>query len=403
MKYIVLLPFTAFIVNVFLSAYVYRENPRGKLNRIYAAFTAMIALWSSSAFSKLSAEEPIGALFWERTDAFFSIICVLLFFHFTAAFTGSRLASRKLMVPAYAVFFVAALLALTDLAISGMAPAPWGYSPIAGTLYMPILSLIFIVTFLSFLICAVFYLRSGPGKEKQQAKFMTAGFGAFIFFSVITEVVPYAGGPAVPPLTTSASTVLAAFAAYAIIRYRLMSLTPAIAAGSILDTMADYLVVSDGGGKVAFVSKSVLNSLGYRKDEVVGRPASVLFAGKEEEFSPIKERLSKDERVDNADAQVVTKKGEKIPVSVNATLISGAGETLGYVLLMRDMRETRKFIESLEEKRKLLEERTKELEGSKKKLETQMVESERLNKLAVGRELRMIELKKEIEKLRAGK
>jgi methyl-accepting chemotaxis protein len=65
-----------------------------------------------------------------------------------------------------------------------------------------------------------------------------------------------------------------------------------------------------------------------------------------------------------------------------------------------DLKKSRKKLEeysrTLEEK---VKERTKELEKSKKELEETNYDLERFNKLAVGRELRMIELKKRIKEL----
>jgi len=64
--------------------------------------------------------------------------------------------------------------------------------------------------------------------------------------------------------------------------------------------------------------------------------------------------------------------------------------------LKKSRKELEEYSKNLEEK---VKERTKELEKSKKELEETNYDLERFNKLAVGRELRMIELKKRIKEL----
>jgi len=69
-----------------------------------------------------------------------------------------------------------------------------------------------------------------------------------------------------------------------------------------------------------------------------------------------------------------------VPVSVSIMLRKGEeGEVVGYFFGVFDLTEIKKKEEELQEK---------------------MEELERFNKLAIGRELKMIELKKEIEELK---
>lgn len=65
-----------------------------------------------------------------------------------------------------------------------------------------------------------------------------------------------------------------------------------------------------------------------------------------------------------------------------------------------DIKESRKKLEEYSKSlEKQVAERTKELEKSKKELEVKVDELERFSKLSVGRELKMVELKKRIREL----
>lgn len=66
----------------------------------------------------------------------------------------------------------------------------------------------------------------------------------------------------------------------------------------------------------------------------------------------------------------------------------------------RELKESRKELEKYsKELEKQVKERTDEVEKSKKELETKVTELEKFTKLAVGRELKMVELKKRIKEL----
>jgi len=104
------------------------------------------------------------------------------------------------------------------------------------------------------------------------------------------------------------------------------------------------------------------------------------------------------EFVVNAELNLISKNGKRFPFSFNGTPLKDAeGKIIGAIGVGRDLREIRKLINELREAKTGLEEKVKE---RTKEIQERVVELEKFNKLAVGRELKMIELKKEIEKLK---
>ena len=117
---------------------------------------------------------------------------------------------------------------------------------------------------------------------------------------------------------------------------------------------------------------------GYKIEEVIGKPIEGVFDQKKVE-SLIEETLNKG-FVKAREIFLFTKEKKNVPVSVSIMLRKGEeGEVVGYFFGVFDLTEIKKKEEELQEK---------------------MEELERFNKLAVGRELKMIELKKEIEELK---
>jgi len=138
------------------------------------------------------------------------------------------------------------------------------------------------------------------------------------------------------------------------------------------------------------VNKSFCDFSGYSISEIIGEDLSKLFSNGNEVEEFKKEILEK-EKIPEKEMIFLTKEKREIPVLISAAQrIDEKGEFIGYFISIFDISERKKFEEKL---KKEIEEKTKELQ---KKIE----ELEKFQKIAVGRELKMIELKEEIKKLK---
>ncbi|NCS99815.1 PAS domain-containing protein [Candidatus Parcubacteria bacterium] len=138
----------------------------------------------------------------------------------------------------------------------------------------------------------------------------------------------------------------------------------------------------------------------YKEDEVVGKSTALMFPPKtrEKDTEAGPKKAISGEFVVNAELNLISKNGKRFPFSFNGTPLKDAeGKIIGAIGVGRDLREIRKLINELREAKTGLEEKVKE---RTKEIQERVVELEKFNKLAVGRELKMIELKKEIEKLK---
>ncbi len=131
------------------------------------------------------------------------------------------------------------------------------------------------------------------------------------------------------------------------------------------------------------------NFFGVRAIEIIGEKIEVLL-GEKPITQEILETLSKEKKIENKEIEVFTRNGKKI-VSVSANSREDEkGKIIGYYFLFLDITTQQELREKLEEK---VRERTKELQEKIDELEA-------FQKLTVGRELKMIELKEEIERLK---
>lgn len=143
-------------------------------------------------------------------------------------------------------------------------------------------------------------------------------------------------------------------------------------------------------GVIINVNKSFESLSGYKNIETAGTPIINVFSQKKKVEKILNETWEK-EIIQGRELILLSKKGKKIPVSVSlSTRKDREGNFIGYFIGIINITELKRLQEEMEEK---IKERTKDLQRKIEELEV-------FQKLVVGRELKMIELKREIEKLK---
>ncbi|PIS38804.1 MAG: hypothetical protein COT34_01745 [Candidatus Nealsonbacteria bacterium CG08_land_8_20_14_0_20_43_11] len=124
--------------------------------------------------------------------------------------------------------------------------------------------------------------------------------------------------------------------------------------------------------------------------ELAGKPIETIFLEKEQ-IKRILEATIEKKHIRDEELTLLSRSGRKVPVSVSASLRKDQAENIiGYFLALLDISERKEFSEELSRQ---VSEKTRELQEKIKELV-------KINRLTVGRELKMIELKKEIRNLR---
>jgi len=138
------------------------------------------------------------------------------------------------------------------------------------------------------------------------------------------------------------------------------------------------------------ISKSFERLSGYTAYEAVGENLTKIIPDKNL-VENLRKEITKEEEILNQEALFLVKGGKGITVNLSAKKRRDEkGDFIGYFLTIVDISEIKTLQENLEKK---VEEKTGELQ---KRVE----ELEKFHKLTVGRELKMIELKEEIKKLK---
>ena len=158
-------------------------------------------------------------------------------------------------------------------------------------------------------------------------------------------------------------------------------------ARSLIEASLDPLVTISPEGKITDVNEGSIKVTGMRREELIGTDFSNYFTEPEKARAGYQQVFAKG-FVTDYPLTIRHKDGRLTDVLYNASLYKDvAGNVLGVLGAGGDIT-AQKRAEAL-----IAEQRTRELD--------RLAELERFQKLTVGRELKMIELKKEIEELKA--
>ena len=149
---------------------------------------------------------------------------------------------------------------------------------------------------------------------------------------------------------------------------------------SVLDAAEDGIFTLDLKGNFTSGNRKAEEICGYKKEELIGKSILTLLS-KESVPAILKifnDIVSKKSLSYQFETEIKRKDGNLVPLEVKGSVVREGDRVVGVLGIARDVSERKRVLEELKKKNK---------------------ELEQFNKLAVGRELKMIELKKELEKL----
>jgi PAS domain S-box-containing protein len=163
-------------------------------------------------------------------------------------------------------------------------------------------------------------------------------------------------------------------------------------ARSLIEASLDPLVTISTEGKITDVNEATTKVTGVPKEELVGTDFSNYFTEPDKAREGYMQVFSKG-FVTDYPLTIRHRDGRLTNVLYNASVYKDPdGNVLGVFAAARDVTAQREAEAKVAEQRSREEQRARELE--------RLAELERFQKLTVGRELKMVELKKEIEELR---
>jgi len=302
-----------------------------------------ISLYLCAAGASYACLDDGLSLLWIRISQLGSIFIPSTIFLFTSARMGLAYRYRFLLA---ASLVLSTLFTLgnffTDLHIKGSGSFFWGKFVQYGPLGFVFTGFFFCIMVFILRLFWREYRRSTTERHKKRIGGLLIAFSGGYLGAV--DFLPALGIPVYPfgyiPIFFFVIT-----SAYVIMRYKLVDITPEVAAAQILETMEGAVIVVDLESRIQVINRVALEMLGYRKSELLGQDlVSILPVLADMSAAGTGAHSSGRETVWHG------RDGRKYDVSVFASpLTEGGSVPLGMVFVALDITERKQAEEQLKE------------------------------------------------------
>ncbi|MFH1608792.1 MAG: ATP-binding protein [Patescibacteria group bacterium] len=210
------------ISSILLGFLVYFSNKKAIINKTFARFCIMVAIWSYAYFIWQISKTAGTALLWSHILMAGAIFIPITYLHFILEFLGKMKEKKKILIFGYFSFIVFFILNLTPWFINGVEQKlSFNFWPNAGLFYTP-----FLIFWFFYIIYPIYLLV----KEKAVSVGLKRNQISFILLGTI---IGYTGGItnfplwydiSIPPIGNWATTIYLAIIAYVIVKHHLMQI-----------------------------------------------------------------------------------------------------------------------------------------------------------------------------------
>jgi PAS domain S-box-containing protein len=276
-----------------LAGFVLHLGPRRKTNRIFAGFCLLISWWSFAEFMFRLAADPASARFWGKAISLWPLVPAVLF-HFFLELT-SRMPRRRML----------ALILI----------------------YVPAL------TFAGIDLCT--NLINLPPVHKYWGYTNQPNLDSGVWWAANAWGVDF------PEFSTTSFIWLAGIITYAIWRFELFALDPALAAEKIIFTMEEPLFLLDSYGAVVHLNRAAEQLFRYSREDLANRFFSRLFPN-EEAGAVAWNKIVLGQSLAHQDVGLRTRDGAEVAALISSSVLwDREGEIAGFVCVIKDITERR--------------------------------------------------------------
>jgi diguanylate cyclase (GGDEF)-like protein/PAS domain S-box-containing protein len=303
---------------------------RSRASIQFALLTLVLGVWLFGYSMMYLSTEADAAYWWSRAGLAGVAFIPAAVYHFTLVLLGKYWQERFYVWLVWAFsLFLCDQLVWSDLFVTGVQQHWWGYYP-----RFTAHGLLFLVFFVTPLLAVMWHFWTeyrAQRAEKQRTRTRDFMIAVLVGYLALIDFVP-AFGFAVYPFGYLPILAFAILASGVIHRHRLVSITPALAADQILETMRGAVIVTDQTDTITVANHAACQILDFSAAELIGSPIARVLPNPFSEASP---RLYR-----NQPMTWKRKDGSLIEMSVSASILGPRGELpAGIIYTALDMSE----------------------------------------------------------------
>ncbi len=353
MNILSILHFIAFLLYNFLGITIVFNNPKSLINRVCAALIACWAIWSlGSIMIHTPFTSKASAMQFENLISVGWIGFFGFFLWFSWLFT-----ERKKFVSTWVSFFLLFVIPFilitkqwTGFLVSDLSRQSYGWAIVWSSSVWPFIYFGYMLVFFFWSIGLIldYWRKTENDNKKKQSRIIVISAAIVLPIGFLTNVVlPKLDLRILPDVADILGIFWAIGLVYAMVRYRFLAITPAMAADNILSTMSDSLIILDPKGKILQVNQATRDLLGYHDDEIKTRLFSDIFKSGDEE-KKIVAAILEGQNISNIELLFTTFKGKEIPVIFSSSSLKDEkGSPRAIICICRDIRDWKKIEEEL--------------------------------------------------------